>query len=49
MSNLFRVSISFFYNVPFNKKDDAKKVRMQWSPKKKKWHIVCPDQTVCCV
>ena len=39
MSNLFRVSISFFYNVPFNKKDDAKKVRMQWDPKRKMWHI----------
>jgi hypothetical protein len=39
MSNLFRVSISFYYDVPFNKKDDAKKVRMQWNPKRKMWHI----------
>ena len=38
-SNLFRVSISFYYDVPFNKKDDAKKVRMQWNPKRKMWHI----------
>ena len=39
MSNLFRVSISFYYDVPFNKKDDAKKFRMKWNPKRKMWHI----------
>ena len=38
LSAIFNVGINFYYEVPFAKKDDAKKAGMRWDPSSKLWY-----------
>ena len=38
LTAIFEVGINFYYEVPFARKDDAKKAGMRWDPSSKLWY-----------